>query len=217
MEWHPPLLVWLEIFVGSTTDVLIAAIFFPRAVEVDGMSCGLLPTAFMEIPCSYIYIYTYYYIYIYILYIFIYSISWNSQSMKSSNNEEPLVLKYGWSFPFSSMMFPYFAQKDAGISQPGVYLAEELATWEDLNPDALGSKTLGLQEIILPNIWIYIYIYMRDYHNEWTNELGIPSNNVECPRTGVLSASPWQHLSESSLISPWCQYKRRILFCPWSF
>jgi hypothetical protein len=113
------------------------------------------------------------------------------------------------------MMFPYFAQKDAGISQPGVYLAEELATWEDLNPDALGSKTLGLQEIILPNIWIYIY--MRDYHNEWTNELGIPSNNVECPRTGVLSASPWQHLSESSLISPWCQYKRRILFCPWSF
>ena len=150
----------------------------------------------------YIYIYIYTYYYIYILYIYIYIHIFNI--LKFTIHE---VLKQWRAFgtqiwlvisSFSSMMFPYFAQKDAGISQPGVYLAEELATWEDLNPDALGSNALGLQEIILPNIWIYIYmdiyiygyIYMRDYHNEWTNELGIPSNNVECPRTGVLSASP---------------------------
>ena len=37
---------------------------------------------------------------------------------------------------------------------------------------------------------IYGYIYMGDYHNEWTNELGFTSINVECPRTCVLSASP---------------------------
>ena len=109
----------------------------------------------LDIRNIYIYILDIRNIYIYILdirniyiYIFIYSISWNSQSTKSSNNEEPLVLKYGWSFP-------HFLR---WCSQPGVYLAEELATWEDLNPDTLGSKALGLQEIILPNICVYIYI-----------------------------------------------------------
>ena len=158
--WAQPLMYWLQLsfFQG------------PWRLMVCPVGCCQLLSWRFHVR---IYIYTYYYIYIYYIYIYIHIFN----ILKFTIHE---VLKQWRAFgtqiwlvisSFSSMMFPYFAQKDAGISQPGVYLAEELATWEDLNPDALGSNALGLQEIILPNIWIYIYGYIYIWGIIIMNEL----------------------------------------------
>ena len=81
--WAQPLMYWLQLsFFQGPWRLMVCPVG----------CCQLLSWRF------YVRIYIYILLDIYI-YIFIYSISWNSQSMKSSNNEEPLVLKYGWSFP----------------------------------------------------------------------------------------------------------------------
>ena len=129
MEWHP-LLVWLQIDQWSQPLIYwFAAIFFPSAVEVDGMYCGLLPTVFMEISL-YIYIhiwlYTYDYTWLYIrIYLFNFLKFWIHKILK---------------------------QWRAFGTQPGLYLTEELATWEDLNPDGRtkGSEALHCGRLCYP-------------------------------------------------------------------